>query len=96
MVGHLYFPRPGDRELITEKKEMYSKCEKQELIDIYNEAYKLGFVGVHAQACHYIALAQVFKVRFGSHPFKITDNALIEFSGKIKATESGWENVALT
>ena len=93
MLAYIYLERTGDSAFISKRMEDYNKRNDQELIEIYNQACKLGFVGVHAQACSYIALARVFKLRFGSHPFKITDTVIIEFSGPIKATETGWENV---
>ena len=93
MLAYIYLERTGDSAFISKRMEDYNKRSDQELIEIYNQACKLGFVGVHAQACSYIALARVFKSRFGSHPFKITNKVIIEFSGPIRATETGWEYV---
>jgi hypothetical protein len=79
MDGHIYIPRPGDREIILQNLEYFRKMDDEQL-QVESEAKKkLGIFGVHQQALHLIAFNIVMKERFNDSPIEIVDNCLIRF-----------------
>ena len=83
MDGHIYIPRPGDREFILQNIEYFRKMDDEQL-QLESEAKKkLGIVGVHQQALHLIAFDIVMKERFNDSPIAIVDNCLIRFKDNL-------------
>lgn len=79
MDGHIYIPRPGDREIVQTYIESYQKLEDAELQESAANIRKSGFVGAHQQALNLIAFNIVMKIRFNDSPIVIEDNCLIRF-----------------
>jgi len=90
MRGHIYIYREGDREIVAKSLEFNMNKSNTEIIEAYNDACSLGFVGVHRQALSVIALNMTFYKRFGKSPIKVTDNTLIEFTGNILLVNNNW------
>lgn len=87
----VYNFREGDKEVIANYVADREKETDAQLIDNYNKAYKLGFVGVHAQVRSILGLSVAFDRRFGRSPIKVTDNEVLEFTSPIVQVEGGWE-----
>ena len=90
MIGHIYIYREGDREIVAKSLEFNMNKSNTEIIEAYNDACTLGFVGVHRQALSVIALNIAFNKRFGKSPIRVTDNTLIEFTGAILLINNDW------
>ena len=86
----VYLQRPGDRPRIREFYAGYEQKTPEELIDTYNKAYQLGFVGVHAQGLAMIALHFIFLKVFERSPFTFESNTLLDFTGEIEGRGSSW------
>lgn len=91
-LSHLYLHREGDQERIKEFYQSYKELSKQDLIDKYNQGYRLGFVGVHAQALSMIALHFCFLKSFGKSAFTFEANTILEFTGEIEMMEENFVN----
>ena len=91
MREHLYIQRTGDRERVIEFYENLKKSSKAELVASYNNAVRMGMVGVHAQGLLLIALNWSFHDAFQKSPIKIEDNVLISLTGIIDLKDDGWE-----
>jgi hypothetical protein len=91
MLEHVFIPRMGDRERVVELYENLKKSSKAELVASYNNAVRIGIVGVHAQALHLIALNWSFKDAFQKSPIKIEENVLISLTGAIDLKDDDWE-----
>lgn len=87
----VYIFREGDKEVIANNVASLEKETAAELIDNYNKAYRLGFVGVHAQVRSILGLSVAFDRRFGKSPIKVTNDEVIEFTSPIVQVENGWE-----
>ncbi len=92
-LSHFYLHREGDQDRIREFYQSYKELSKQELIDKYNQGYRLGFVGVHAQALSMIALHFCFLKSFGKSAFTFEANTILEFTGEIENLESFERNL---
>lgn len=93
MISYLFFQREGDRDAVGEFIKGFNAYNDANLVDYYNQQQKLGFVGVHRQAQAIVALNIVFRNRFGKSPIRNSDNALIEFTGRIELCDSGWRYI---
>lgn len=82
-LKYVFVPMYGDREKIMERLAHYKTCNKQQLVDRYNEACTLGIVGSRAQAVDLVALRFMFIELFKASPISVEDNCIIGFSGKI-------------
>ena len=91
MLEHVFIPRMGDREHVVELYENLKKSSKPELVASYNNAVRIGIVGVHAQALHLIALNRCFHDAFQKSPIKIENNVLISLTGAIDLKDNDWE-----
>jgi hypothetical protein len=94
MPNNLHYvisPQQGDRERIQEYIERYEQFSREELIDSYNKAWKLGLVGVRAQALSYLALSRVFDRVFGRSPIRFEDELVLSLTQPIVAVGDSWE-----
>jgi hypothetical protein len=72
MLEHVFIPRMGDRERVIVLYENLKKSSKAELVEVYNNAVRIGIVVAHAQALRLIAhLTGVLKMCFKSHLLKL-------------------------
>jgi hypothetical protein len=92
-LSYVLTPQTGDRERIIENIQRYESFSREELIDTYNKAWKLGLVGVRAQAIAYFALARVFLNVFGKSPIKVEDKIILRLTDPIVAVGDSWEYI---
>jgi hypothetical protein len=76
-------PMKGDKEKIIASIQNYKQYTKQQLVDRFNEAQKLGIIGARAQALDLFALGVVFKQVFGHSPVYVTDGVILGLNGRI-------------
>lgn len=92
-LKHVLVSRAGDKERLIEFIAKYIQMLPYELIDAYNDAWKIGIVGSHAQGLSYYALHRTFEYYFGKSPFILEDNIILSFSNPIKIKGITWEYV---
>lgn len=90
-LSYVLTPQTGDRERIIENIQRYETYSREELIDTYNKAWKLGLVGVRAQALSYFAMARVFLNVFGKSPIKVENKMILSLTDPIVAVGDTWE-----
>jgi hypothetical protein len=89
-MEYVFIQRSGDRERIAEYLEELTQLSKIELVNRYNNAVRIGILGVHAQAQMIVALNLAFTKSFGSSPIKIDKNVIISLTGKIELNGENW------
>jgi hypothetical protein len=91
MLEYVFIQRKGDRERVMELYENLKKSREEELVEVYNNAVRIGILGAHAQALHLIALNHCFHDVFKKSPIKIEDNVIISLTGAIDLKDNNWE-----
>jgi hypothetical protein len=79
MRTHIYFPRPGDREVILKYIESMMKDDDAATVARFEREKRIGITGVHQQALYLLALRAVMLERFKDSPILFDDNSVIGF-----------------